>query len=114
MTEPSLEQRVSALEQQVNVQARARASQDLDLSTLEIRQIKTNALLQELATTVSDNTRSLTVLESASLRHSLRLDAIDKKLATYGTRFDSVEAGLQTIIGMLEALSGNGGGQVKS
>lgn len=66
----SLEERVSAIEQRLGVEAQARASMDDDLTSINTKLTAQHHLLQALAATQGDHTRQLA-------KHSEQLGRIE-------------------------------------
>ena len=80
MSERSLEERVTALEERLGLEAGLRAAQDRDLASVADNMRAQTMLIQALAITQADHTRTLTDHTATLRNHTARFRSVEGKL----------------------------------
>jgi ABC-type transporter Mla subunit MlaD len=108
---PTLEERVTRLERDMDEQKRLRASQDSDLSDLGQKLNAQQKLIQAIAKTQSEHTATLAGHTATLADHTATLADHTATLAEHTQRLDRLEGkvdnlqgGVEQIIGMLDTL----------
>ncbi|MEU8659976.1 hypothetical protein [Actinoplanes philippinensis] len=94
---PTLEERVTRLERDMEEQKRLRASQDQELSDLGEKLRVQHGLIQAISETQSEHTATLAEHTAILTDHTLRLGRLEGKV-------DELHGGVHKIIGMLDTL----------
>ncbi|MEU4422790.1 hypothetical protein AB0F81_19350 [Actinoplanes sp. NPDC024001] len=94
---PTLEARVTRLEERMDEVERLRASQDHDLSDLAEKLRVQTTLLKALSETQSEHTATLAQHTAAHAQHAAAL-------AEHTEKLDRLDGGMHKIIGMLDTL----------
>lgn len=89
----SLEDRVTAIEEQLGMESGLRASMDDDLSSVNSKVAAMNHLLQALSITQGEHTREFAKVREAQVKQTAALDQIIGMLGTLIDREDGDEQG---------------------
>jgi chromosome segregation ATPase len=105
------EERLTTLEERVDMESGLRASIDRDLSTLAQGQTAANKMIQALGNTQSEHTRALNrlnlQLEATGLQLTgvdLRFDGMDRRLHGMDRRLDGIDARLDRMDGRFDGI----------
>jgi septal ring factor EnvC (AmiA/AmiB activator) len=94
---PTLEERVTRLEKDMDEQKKLRAAQDLDQSDFGQKLRVQHGLIQAIQKTQSEHTATLA-------EHGQRLDRLEGKVDRLEGKVDSIAGGVERIVGMLDTL----------
>jgi hypothetical protein len=104
------EERLTALEDRMDMESGLRASIDRDLSALAMSQRSAHNLLQALALTQSDQTRLLEqhtrMFEELSSNVNQRFEGVNSRLDVVDGRFDRMDGRFDAMDGRLDRMDG--------
>jgi chromosome segregation ATPase len=101
---PTLEERVTRLEADMEEQKRLRAGQDDDLSGISQKLRAQDLLLKALAQTQSEHTATLAEHTAILEDHTRRFERLEGKVDNLQGKVDSLKGGMDQIVGMLDTL----------
>jgi hypothetical protein len=97
-----IETRVGTLEVTIETEADTRAKMDKDMSDLKLEFRAQRSLLQALQETQSDHTAMLRAHGETLRDHTARLERLEAGQARLEVGLQTVNAGVRTIIGLLD------------
>jgi septal ring factor EnvC (AmiA/AmiB activator) len=101
---PTLEERVTRLEKDMDEQKKLRAAQDLDQSDFGQKLRVQHGLIQAIQKTQSEHTATLAQHGQRLDRLEGKVDRLEGKVDRLEGKVDSIAGGVERIVGMLDTL----------